>query len=314
MTDDDLIGYLFDTLDPDDRVVLGKRLACDPARLARLTALREAMAPLEADRADPDPPPRLAARTVARMAAYLVEHEPRPPVNPPAVPARPVPPPERPEFRGVGGRFRADLIVAAGLAFFAVGLGLSAVGKLRQRSDEVACPNNLRTLHVGLATYADTHDGRFPQVGVAAYPTAGSFAAALAAAGQCPPGFTPACPVDRSPAEFGCAGAQSAYTYTLGHRGLGGELVGLRRDGPDGENDLLPIAADNPAADAAPASGPLSPHPRGQNVLYVGGQVRFTTTPHAGINGDHIYQNLNGQVAAGLDRVDTALGRAADRP
>src|SRR5438105_2091469 len=111
MTDDDLIGYLFDLLDPDDRAALGKRLAGDPAGLVRLKALREAVAPLEADRADPDPPEGLAVRTVARMAAYLVAHEPRPPANPPAVPARPVAPPDRPEFRGVGGRFRADLFV-----------------------------------------------------------------------------------------------------------------------------------------------------------------------------------------------------------
>src|SRR5262249_23764719 len=160
--------------------------------------------------------------------------------------------------------------------------------------------------------YADTHDGRFPQVGVGPYTTAGTFTAPLAETGQLPPGFTPTCPAGRRPSEPGAAPAPAPYTYTLGYRGPHGELLGPCRPEPGGENDLLPIAADSPAADAVPCQGPVSPHGRGQFVLYVGGQVRFATTAQAGLNGDHIYQNFNGQVAAGLERSDTVLGRAGD--
>src|SRR5262249_36068870 len=277
----------------------------------------------------------LALRTVARMAAYLVEHEPRPKARiqprpqggrgagcgpdeaPQATPA-PRPsfrrPADRPELRAVGGRFRADLVVAAGLAFFVLGLGFSAVNRLRQQSDEVACPNNLRTLHVGLSAYADTHARGLPEWGVAAYRPAGTSPAPHGEAGRSPPGFPPPRPAGRRPSEPGAAPAPVPYTYTLGYRGPNGELLGLCRAEPGGENDLLPIAADSPAADAVPCQGPVSPPGRGQFVLYVGGQVRFATTAQAGLNGDHIYQNFNGQVAAGLERSDTVLGRAGDRP
>jgi hypothetical protein len=52
----------------------------------------------------------------------------------------------------------------------------------------------------------------------------------------------------------------------------------------------------------------------GQNVLYIGGNVRFHKTPAAGRDQDHIFMNRLHQVAAGVDRDDTVLGLSADRP
>ena len=60
------------------------------------------------------------------------------------------------------GRYNAA--VALGIGLFAVGLALSFVGRIRQANEMAACQNNLRTLHQGLSGYADTQDGRFPQV------------------------------------------------------------------------------------------------------------------------------------------------------
>ena len=309
-TDADLIGYLFDLLDPADRAAVTAALDADPELAAKLDALREAVAPLEADRAEVEPPRALAMRTVSRLAEYLVATEPRPPANPAAEPARfPLSPADRPEFRG-GIRFRADVLVAGVLAVFVVGLGLTAVSRLRSASVEVACPNNLRTLHVGLSTYAETHHDQFPRVGPEQ--TAGVYVAD--AAPVLPAGFTPACPADRTRGDPTDSNGTRPYAYTLGFRGPGADLIGLRRNDPDLPNDLVPIAADNPSPEALPCCGAMSPHARGQNVLYVGGNVRFTTTAQAGYDGDHIYKNRIGQVAAGVDRTDTVLGRAGDRP
>src|SRR6185503_1248134 len=129
--------------------------------------------------------------------------------------------------------------------------------------------------------YADTHGGRYPQVGTGAYPTADSFVQALADAGQCPPGFCAICPASRSDA------AAISYAYPLGHRAANNVVLGEWRSTEAGaENDLIPIAADYPVAAAAPGGGPTSGHRYGQNVLYMGGNVRFAAVATVGVNGD----------------------------
>jgi hypothetical protein len=50
------------------------------------------------------------------------------------------------------------------------------------------------------------------------------------------------------------------------------------------------------------------------NVLFVGGNVRLTTSPLIGPNGDHIFQSVYGRAEAGADRADVVLGRPGDRP
>ena len=105
------------------------------------------------------------------------------------------------------------------------------------------------------------------------------------------------------------------YTYTLGYRVPGGDLYGLRRpDGSTDELDLVPITADFPSTEAAPTAGPTCPHTQGMNVLFVGGNVRVTTSALVGPGGDDIFRNVFGEVAAGADRTDVVLGRPGDRP
>ena len=55
-------------------------------------------------------------------------------------------------------------------------------------------------------------------------------------------------------------------------------------------------------------------HRTGQNVLYVGGHVRFCTATKVGIDGDDIYLNQMGAVGAGANRFDTVLGFGGDVP
>jgi hypothetical protein len=333
MTDEELIGYALDLLDPDDRAAVEVHLAAHPEAAARLDQLRRDFAALDADR-EIDPPRGLAVRTVARLAEYLVAHEPRISASAPTDPEIPLadltrpgpagpavrrgrtgpPPADRPEVRTFGGRFRAELFVAAGIALVAFGLVVSAVGRARHQSQVMACQNNLRVLYQGLTGYADSREGRFPQVGTPPHPTAGAFVAALAESGQVPYDFRPLCPAG-PPARDGGSFEPVGYTYTLGYRAPTGELCGLRRsDAPAADNDLLPISADYPAAGIVPAGGPVSPHGRVMVTLFVGGHVRPTTTALVGPNGDDIFRNWHGQVGAGLDRRDAVLGRPGDRP
>lgn len=312
MTDEDLIGYLLDLTDPAERAGVEAAVADRPEVAARLDRLRAALAPLDADKDEIDPPAGLAMRTVARMATHIVEHVPAgrrsgSAVRPVAAAA------DRPDYRAVGGRFRADWAVACGIGLVAVGLGLSAVGKARHRAAVLGCQNNLLALHRGLAGYADTHAGKLPEVGDEPYPTAGSFVLALHDAGQVPPDFRPVCPADPRPPVTRTAPV--SYAYPLGYRTPAGEVVGRRRSADGhGDSDLLPVSADYPIPAAAPGGGPTSAHPAGQNVLFLGGHVKFTASPAVGLFGDDIYRNHLGAVAAGVDRTDTVLGRCDDRP
>ena len=326
MNDEDLIGYLMDALDPAERAAAEARLRDNPAAAARLAVLRSTLAPLEADREAPAAPPGLAGRTLALVAAHLAAHEPSRAApagaeaiarsvspellaTPAPARARRVPPRDEPELTSLGGRFRFDIVVAGCILVFGGGLVFSAIGKLREENRMVACQNTLRTVHVGLNGYADANGDRFPQVGVGSNATAETFAQTLAA--HMPEGFRPCCPAVTPATNPGGAG----YTYTLGYRAPGGGLLGFTRpDETSPERDLVPISADFPTATAAPTAGPTCPHRVGMNVLYVGGHVRLTTSPLVGPNGDDIFRNLFGDVAAGKDRRDIVLGRPGDRP
>ncbi|OWK38093.1 hypothetical protein [Fimbriiglobus ruber] len=319
--DDLLIGYALNALDPADRAAVAAHLAAHPDDAAKVDRARAALQPLEADRDGYAPPPNLAVDTIARAAHYLVENGLLRPTRAdaparatePTEDVRPYPSSLRPRplaeavFPGWGWR-AADVVVAGGIAFFSVGLVLSGVAKLRNENQIRACQNQLQEVHRALAGYADTHDGRLPEVGSPEVPVAGAFAAELTRAGQ----YTAAaCPSADVVAAAGTTVTGDdavvptvGYSYALGYRRPDGRVTGLRL--ADGMADLSPVVADLPS--------PPALHRGGQNVLYVGGAVRFTTTTAAGINGDEIYRNDDGFVRAGLRREDAALGRPTDAP
>ncbi|AWM41088.1 hypothetical protein GobsT_03050 [Gemmata obscuriglobus] len=342
MSDEDLLGYVLDLLTPEERAAVETRLSLAPELAARLDRMRRSLSPLlagtTAERDNPpEPPPGLAVRAIARVAQHVVAHEPRPARPAPREPAvmallrgfadapgelefgsgtrakvpgaaRPAPPVSDGPEPAPGRRLRAEIVVAAGIAFLAFGLVTSGIAKARQQQRVYACQNSLRGLHTGLSGYADSDpQGRYPQIDPAA--TADTFAASLGEQGHLPAGYRPGCPG---------ADAFVAYTYTLGFREPDGRLLGLRRPdpaGPEGtEHDTMPISADFPTARAAPGDGPVSPHSGCMNVLFVGGNVRATTSPFVGPNGDDIYRNAFGHVGAGMNRSDAVLGRPGDRP
>src|SRR5262245_2661566 len=68
--DEHLVDYLLETLDPVTRCRVEADLRQNPEAQARLGLLRQALAPLAEDAADPDPPPGLALRALARVAEH----------------------------------------------------------------------------------------------------------------------------------------------------------------------------------------------------------------------------------------------------
>jgi prepilin-type processing-associated H-X9-DG protein len=261
---------------------------------------------LSIDQYAPEPPQGLVLRTMARMATVFDEAEPSEQLNQQdqvVVPSQVYSQLQSADRPVSMGRRRADFIVMAAIAFVALGLGVSFLQKTRSEYSIVQCQNALRNLHVSLSEYASVHQGRYPTG-----QRAGDFAKELAQSGFAP--ISTSCPSD-----FSKEITPVAYTYTLGFRSNNGTVIGVHR--PDeilGNSDLIPLAADFPTSKVFPDSGPYSAHKNGQNVLFAGGHVRFSTVSTVGINGDDIYRNQNGFVGAGLTSADACLGRPTDRP
>ena len=286
-----LVDYALGFSSPAERGLVEARLLRDPSLARKLSLLEAHLGWLNAEKTDSMTPPGLVVATLAHVGEYLATH--------PTGDAVPLATPrtwanDRPIF---ASRPRADLIVAACLAFVFVGLLLPGIQKLRMRSQTVACQDNLHDLHTALAGYSDTHDGRFPQVGTDRVPTAGAFVAELARAGQYPALLKPYCPSDTVNTDVG-------YAYSLGYHGRFGELIGPRLPDPEASSELLPISADLPTPNAH----------GGWNVLMAGGSVRFTKSPFLGSTTDDIFTNDARQSRAGLHRNDVSLGRPFDQP
>jgi prepilin-type processing-associated H-X9-DG protein len=322
--DDALIQYVLGDLPAAERDAVRERIAsnsADASAAARLQLVLEALRTGPGESVEP--PTGLVTDTIGRVASALLAAGVRPGAVTTPAPRRPTPirVPDRVRPRSGSPFFPswrwADVTVAAGIGLLAVGITLAAIGRVRQENQTLACQKRLHDLHTALVSHADTDAGRFPLIGAQDTPTAGSFVVPLARTGHLPAGAScPAADPDDAATVSVPTGpdwgvTKVGYTYHLGYRPAGGDLVSLRR----GEaGDQTPLCADMPTVAASPCTGPVSPHPRGQNVLYVGGHVRFSSTGRAGLNGDDIYRNDAGEVRAGLRAEDATLGRPNDVP
>jgi prepilin-type processing-associated H-X9-DG protein len=305
MNDDLILAYALNELSPPERRAADEQLQADPAAKAKLRAAQALLADLMDDA--PVPPQGLAIDTLALVAAHLAETEPQTVTVP------------RSGFAAFVREFPIRKWIEAGIAA-SVGLllaGLTVVGlqKHRKDADIAACQQTMHDLYRGLDGYAEDRGGAYPKVGTAAAPTAGGFINVLASAGQFPTGTVPTCPAGLTPGtelttfaqhperplDDACV-AQVSYHYTLGYRGPSNTVLPARRT----MGDQTPLLADS--------CGVHSPHRTGQNVLFAGGHVRFTTTPSVGPGGDDIYRNDDNLVRAGLHTRDASLGHAGDVP
>lgn len=321
--EDQFIGYLMNALEPEAHEQVAKYLQEHPEAQARLETLSRALEPLAADRDGIDPPPLLAYRSLARVAEYRCR--PLPPAPEPPAPA------EIPASPPAWWR-RADVLVAASLFFAILGVSIPGVRLAQSYKQRVDCANNLLQFHQAVSAYADLHGGNYPGFDLPApHNAAGMFVPVLHDAGLVHDKLTTRCPavgaarIDRhsveglrllSPEDYEKAAAKliDSYAYSLGYRDpASGQLVGLRRS-RQGEldNDEIPLLADRPSIHGD-QRGNSSNHGGGQNVLHIGGHVRYLTT--TAVEGDdNIYCNKHGKVAAGVDRFDRVLGSSGDRP
>jgi prepilin-type processing-associated H-X9-DG protein len=322
---DNLLGYVLDALDPDERDAVERALEHDAGLRHQLELLRQALTPLALDAEPPPVPDRLAERTLALIARHQGSTSAGETTSPSRVPARPRPAPVwKPSFT-TGGWRRVDFAAAAALLLAAISLALPARNAFLARSAVVGCQNNLRQYHQALSQYSDMHHDDFP-IAQADHPRhnfAGVFVPALGQEQLIDPRHRLDC---GSPAEAGIPSlsefesmsptefetwierAAGRYAYTLGYR-QDGVVRPLHRD--DSSLDL-PIMADRPPV---AGSGNSPNHGgSGQNVLFIDGHVRFVPNRSVGPEGDDIYTNQHDEVGAGLHPRDTVLGESKARP
>jgi hypothetical protein len=313
--DENLVGYLLNALDAEERQQVEASLQAQPELRGRLGLLERAVVPLAADAEAPAPPPGLVLSTLARIAEHQCHKLP------------PAPPPSRNQVETSGRRWlrRPDVLVAAMLLVILSGIGTSGLVHLwRDHVHRRDCENNLRLIWGGLQQYCDAHEGNFPRVEERGpRSVAGIFVPILCDSQMLSPDVSLNCPAqNRQP--FQCRSVDELedlyrnqpdvfhqearklagnYAYTLGYRD-GAGYHGLRCD--TAGKDSLPIMADR--LESLRQSNSPNHGGRGQNVLFLGGSVRFCTQRTVGINGDDIYTNWDQQVLAGKAREDTVLG------
>lgn len=320
--DEHLLGYLLNALEPEELRQVEIWLKAHPEGQARVERLRQALAPLAAERDTPiEPPPGLAVRTLARVAEHIcrdLPHAPKTAVVRSLGPARP-------SWR------RVDVLIAACLLITLLGLLSLWLLRTREQAGLVDCRDSLREVYVGLKSYSERHQNRFPCVSEVAEPprdVAGLIIPMLIAHGYLSGNLRIGCPaktdkptpiplkealkMEQAQFEQQAGHFTPCYAYSLGYRNEQGLVLPLSFK-PDQPNSHLPIMADKPGVNALLGNS-LNHGGRGQNVLYLDGHVRFCTNRTIGVDDDDIYLNKVKAVAAGLNHLDTVLGSSASRP
>jgi hypothetical protein len=315
--DENLIGYLLNALDESDRRQVEAHLRQHPESQARLEILRRALPPLAVDAEAPAPPAGLVLRTLARVAEVRARPLPK------------APPPKRTAAAWRGPR-RADLLAAAVLLIFLGALTGPLLVKYWHLHGRQVCADNLRQYGEMLHVYSENNDGKLPRVADDGPCTFAAGFVPLLREGNnlkkypqplaCDgygrrPGSVPSVSEveqarDQEDLDLFCQRARQLagnYAYSLGYRD-NGSLIGL-----SARDCNQPIMADHRPL---PGVGTNSPNHGGlgQNVLYVGGNVKWHTTPSAGCPDDDIYLNRKGRIAAGLDCDDSVLGSGETTP
>jgi hypothetical protein len=281
MMDENLIGYALNALDADDHRRTEEYVRDHPEAKRKLELIRAALKPLEADREPINPPAGLVDRTMARVSEVFVRR-------------RPVQPASREAASFSPNRWRRmDVLVACSILILLGGLGTSGLVRIKQNQYRMSCQNNLQQLSGAIQSYASLNNGALPKItDEPPYNKAGEFITILKDSKQIAPEARYDCPgaPDKS--------AEVTYSYHFPHRDEQNRLHGLVRDPSNGDSDLMPIVADVVN---------WRPHGQGFNVLFNGGNVRYTTSPNIGVDGDNILVNDLLKIAAGLRPADSVL-------
>jgi prepilin-type processing-associated H-X9-DG protein len=310
----DLLGYLLNALEPNEKAEVERYLETSGEARERLAALRQKLQPLSYDAEAPAPPPELFFNTLRRIAEQRC-------CKPATI--------QIPHGRAAttaGSWRRLDVLIAAAIVFIALLLVPKSIMYVREAQIQRECAGNLGHLYQALMHYAGDHHGSLPapeEKGPLA--PAGVYAVKLADGGYLGTDARIYCPANRRsalPHDYPNPEALKAkfdtdeyrgwikqiggcYGYHLGYLDRGGRLHAIRQD----DDPRTPIIADRPARfEESPRWNAVnSPNhsSRGQNVLFLDGNVAFFRS--RAIGQDDIYLNHFLRQAAGRHARDAVI-------
>jgi hypothetical protein len=322
----DLVAYALNALEPEEHRAVEEVLAASSAARQELAAIQACLQPLVHD-AEIEPPANLLADTLKRVVAHRCRRvvEPPPQVTLPR--------------RGRPSLFtwrHANALVAAGIVLVLCALIPSALLYARHREGIIACADNLHQFHAALMQYSQGQDGYLPRPEKSGqFSSAAVYTVALRDAGLWNPNLQTTCPANRSghratpppthdELQARCIAISpeglrqmyeslgGCYGYHLGYEDEQGRFMAIRRD----LGDHVSIMADRPPRERETPQWQVLNSPNhaglGQNVLYLGGHVRFVRDRVIG--GDDIYLNRVGRLAVGRGSADVVIGPGEARP
>jgi hypothetical protein len=318
--DHDLLAYLLQGMEPDEERATEEYLEANPAARKELRQWRKLLDPLN-QAPVPEPPSHLYMNTLRAVAHTMVK------TQSPNYPARDSGDSGRPRWWR-----RVDLMVAAGVVIVLLLLLPPTLLYLRHHQAKMACQDNLRQIHQAYFQYCADNKGALPNL--AELPEeiriAGMHPVMLREKNCWRDGITLTCPGvgtngvlqprnreevlklakdNTDPRWPQMLGGQ--YAYPLGYF-QGKELRGFNKE----MGDETPILADRPPREGEPdwlkANSP-NHGGKGQNVLFLGGNVRWLTTRFIN-DGDDIYLSRNNKLEAGINSQDIVLAPSEARP
>ncbi len=320
----DLLGYLLNALDEDERQRVREALQQDSRLRQELETLRSELRPLDATNRDYEPPAGLADLTCDLVEACAqqdaVEVPPRRPTRSHRPPGRFA---SRDQSVPANGWSAADAIVVAGIILAVSLIFFPAIARSRNHSQITYCQENLRNLGIALAGYSEQHNGFFPAIPVSGHrAVAGIFGPLLYETTflddprmlVCPgselarqaDGFRIPRLMDLDQADGGrllslqrISGG--SYGYTLGYIGTRGYATPRNR-----QRESFALLADAPSLHL-PARQSSNHAGRGQNVLFEDLHVQFLRSPRCDALGDDVFRNRYGFMDAGSDEEDSVV-------
>jgi len=327
---DELLAYLLDDLDAEQRSRIEERLAVDPIWQHELDRLRSYVEASEEAPADDALPQDLVNRTCSFVQQASAQGE----LSPAVLPASLT---ESQDIAAAGKRRWSliDLAVAGGILLAVGSLLLPALRDSRDAARRLQCQNNLRTLGAALAAYADGNEGQLPTIEQQEY--AGMFAVKMAEAGVltreqlaellvCPSSqlaedifqgrVVMLVPTRQQLAISSGADLQAlvkhmggSFAYRVGYLDRHNNYRNVKFVG----STQAPMMADRPCFELP---GFQSDNHRGcgQNVLFQDQSVRYQALCLQQGRDKNWYLNEKNQPAAGVNKHDVVLIRSESRP